>query len=297
MNNGKPTWRDNLKALAYLAPMLIIVFIFSLYPIVSSLAMSFYTQYNFFTGEVGALGFENFVTLIQDPVFQQAVVNTIIFVIGVVPISIVLSLAIATLLSKIKKLAAFFRTIYFLPFVTSVVAISMVWRWIYNKDAGLLNYFLSFFGVHPIDWLNDPKYTMLALIILAVWKGLGFNILLFLVALNNVDKKLYQAATLDGANSWQQFKNITLPMISPITFLVSVNAVIGSFKVFDEIYALFGGQPGPGGSGITVVFYLYRAFYEQSKYGIAAASGVVLFLMILVVTIFQNTWSKKHVHY
>lgn len=297
MRNGKPTLKDNLKAYAYLAPMLIIVGIFSIYPIISSLAMSFYTKYNFFTNEVMEVGFGNFVHILTDPVFHQAMINTLIFVIGVVPISIVISLGIATMLSKIKAFAGFFRTIYFLPFVTSVVAISMVWRWIYNKDAGLLNYLLSFIGVHPIDWLGDPRYTMPSLIILAIWKGLGFNILLFLVALNNVDKRLYQAATLDGANGFQRFIHITLPMISPITFLVSVNSVIGSFKVFDEIYSLYGGQPGPGGSAMTIVFYLYRAFYQQNKYGIAAAAGVILFLMILVVTLLQNMLSKRYVHY
>ena len=297
MNQIKPTWRDNLKALAYLAPMLVIIAVFSLYPIIKSLAMSFYTDYNFFTNQVNAVGFDNFKTLWQDKDFHLAVWNTIIFVIGVVPAEIIISLVIAVLLNQIKRLAGFFRTLYFMPFVTSVVAISMVWRWIYNKDAGLLNYLLGFVGVHPIDWLNDPHYAMPALIILAIWKGLGFNILLFLVALNNVDKRLYDAAMLDGANSWQRFWHVTLPMISPMTFLVTVNAVIGSFKVFDEIFALFGGQPGPGHSTLTVVYYLYQMFYEQNKYGLAAASGVVLFVMILVVTLFQLWWSKKHVHY
>lgn len=297
MNNQKPTWKQTLKGWLYVLPMLIIVAIFSLYPIVSSLAMGFYTQYNFFTNQVMALGFDNFKYLWEDPLFHSAVANTLIFVVGVVPLEIVISLTVAVLLNQIKVLAGFFRTIYFLPFVTSIVAISMVWKWIYNKDAGLLNYFLSFVGIHPIDWLNDPTWALPALIILAIWKSLGFNIMLFLVALNNVDKRLYSAATLDGANAWERFLHVTVPMISPMTFLIAVNAVIGSFKVFDEIFSLFGGQAGPGNAAMTVVFYLYRMFYEQNKYGIAAAAGVVLFFMILIVTLLQTWFSKKHVHY
>jgi multiple sugar transport system permease protein len=297
MNNQKPTWKQTLKGWLYVLPMLIIVAIFSLYPIVSSLAMSFYTQYNFFTNQVMALGFDNFKYLWEDPLFHSAVANTLIFVVGVVPLEIIISLTVAVLLNQIKVLAGFFRTIYFLPFVTSIVAISMVWKWIYNKDAGLLNYFLSFVGIHPIDWLNDPTWALPALIILAIWKSLGFNIMLFLVALNNVDKRLYSAATLDGANAWERFLHVTVPMISPMTFLIAVNAVIGSFKVFDEIFSLFGGQAGPGNAAMTVVFYLYRMFYEQNKYGIAAAAGVVLFFMILIVTLLQTWFSKKHVHY
>ena len=297
MNNQKPTWKQTLKGWLYALPMLIIVAIFSLYPIVSSLAMSFYTQYNFFTNQVMALGFDNFKYLWEDPLFHSAVANTLIFVVGVVPLEIIISLTVAVLLNQIKVLAGFFRTIYFLPFVTSIVAISMVWKWIYNKDAGLLNYFLSFVGIHPIDWLNDPTWALPALIILAIWKSLGFNIMLFLVALNNVDKRLYSAATLDGANAWERFLHVTVPMISPMTFLIAVNAVIGSFKVFDEIFSLFGGQAGPGNAAMTVVFYLYRMFYEQNKYGVAAAAGVVLFFMILIVTLLQTWFSKKHVHY
>lgn len=297
MNNVKPTWRDNLKALLYLLPMLIIIGIFNLYPIVKSFVMSFYTDYNFFTNKVNAIGWDNFKFLWEDQNFHDAVWHTLVFVVGVVPIEVVLSLFIASLLYRIKFLAGFFRTVYFLPFVTSIVAISMVWRWIYNKDAGLLNYLLSFIGIQPIDWLNDPHYAMAGLVILAIWKGLGFNILLFLVGLSNVDQHLYDAATIDGANSWERFKNITLPMISPMTFLVTVNAVIGSFKVFDEIFSLFGGQPGPGNSAMTVVYYLYRMFYEQNRYGIAAASGVILFIMILIVTMLQTWWSRRHVHY
>lgn len=297
MMGGKPTWRQTLKGWLYVLPMLIIVGMFSIYPIISGLAMSFYTNYNVIQNEVLATGLGNFKYIFSDPNFILALKNTLIFVVGVVPLQVVIALMLAVLLNQIKVLAGFFRSIYFLPFVTSTVAISLVWRWMYNKDAGLLNYLLGFIGVHPIDWLNDPKYSMLALIILAIWKGLGLNMLLFLVALNNVDQGLYDAARIDGAGTWARFWHVTLPMISPMTFLVSVNGIISNFKVFDEVFALFGGQPGPDNSALTMVYYLYRQFYELNQYGRAAAAGVVLFLMILVVILVQLWWSKKHVHY
>src|SRR5699024_10975291 len=132
------------------------------------------------------------------------------------------------LLNKIKMLSGFFRTIYFLPFVTSTVAISLVWNWIYHGRFGLMNYFLGFLGVDPISWITDPKYAMTALVIMAVWKGLGFNIILFLVGLNNIDETYYSAAKIDGAKGMQRFTNITLPLLSPTTFLVSVMGVINS---------------------------------------------------------------------
>ncbi len=167
----------------------------------------------------------------------------------------------------------------------------------FHGNYGLINYFMSWFGLHPINWLTDPYYALLALIIMSIWKSLGFNIILFLVGLNNIDPGYYEAAEIDGANARQRFWNITIPMLSPITFLVSVNGIIGSFKVFDEIFALFQGTPGPGKADLTIVYYLYQKFYTEYKYPIAAASGVVLFFLILLVTLVQLWYSRKHVHY
>lgn len=259
--------------------------------------MSFYTDYNFFQNIVNAYGFDNFVKIFNDPNFYLAVRNTFIFVIGVVPVSIVLSLAIALLLNQIKWLSSFFRTVYFLPFVTSTVAISLVWSWIYHTRFGLMNYFLGFLGIDPIAWLTDPKYAMLAVVIMAIWKSLGFNIILFLVGLNNIDKTYYQVAEVDGAREWQRFTNITVPLLSPTTFLITVVGTINSFKVFDEVYAMFQGRPGPAKSTLTVVYYLYEKFYTEYQYGIAAAAGVVLFVIILIITLIQMIYNRRFVHY
>lgn len=293
----KPTLKSTLRAWAYIAPMIAIIGVFNIYPILKSLAMSFYSDYNFYQDVVYAYGWDNFIQIFNDPNFFLAIKNTFIFVLGVVPLSIMLSLGIALLLHNVQFLSGFFRSIYFLPFVTSTVAISIVWNWIYHSRYGLMNYFLGLFGVDPINWITDPKYSMLALVIMAIWKGLGFNIILFLVGLNNIDKGYYSAAKVDGASDLQRFTNITVPLLGPTTFLVTVMGVISSFKVFDEVYSLFQGRPGPGNSALTVVYYIYEKFYTEYQYGVAAAAGIVLFLIILVVTLIQMAYNKKFVHY
>ena len=276
--------------------MLVITITFNIWPIINSFLMSLYTKYDFYTDKVSAWGFDNFVYLWNDPDFHLAVRNTLVFVVGVVPITVILSLIIALLLNQVKIISGSFRTVYFLPFVTSTVAIAMVWNWMFHSNYGLINYFMGWFGIHPINWLTDPHYALLALIIMSIL-FLGFNIILFLVGLNNIDHGYYEAAEIDGANARQRFWNITIPILSPITFLVSVNGIIGSFKVFDEIFALFQGTPGPGKADLTIVYYLYQKFYTEYKYPIAAASGVVLFFLILLVTLVQLWYSRKHVHY
>ena len=297
MLNEKESLKSTAKAALYLLPMLVITITFNIWPIINSFLMSLYTKYDFYTDKVSAWGFDNFVYLWNDPDFHLAVRNTLVFVVGVVPITVILSLIIALLLNQVKIISGFFRTVYFLPFVTSTVAIAMVWNWMFHSNYGLINYFMGWFGIHPINWLTDPHYALLALIIMSIWKSLGFNIILFLVGLNNIDHGYYEAAEIDGANARQRFWNITIPMLSPITFLVSVNGIIGSFKVFDEIFALFQGTPGPGKADLTIVYYLYQKFYTEYKYPIAAASGVVLFFLILLVTLVQLWYSRKHVHY
>lgn len=292
----KPTWKSTGKSLLYLLPALILIGIFNIYPIFKSLAMSFYEDYNIFTGEVGEYGLSNFIEIFNDPDFFTAIWNTFIFVLGVVPISIVVALVIAILLNRINVLSNFFRSVYFLPFVTSTVAISIVWNWLYHTRYGLINYFLGFLGLDPIAWLTDPNWALPALIIMSIWKGLGYNIILFLVGLNNIDKTYYQAARIDGARSWQQFKNITIPLLSPYILLVSIIGVINSFKVFTEVYSFFSGRPGPAGSALTMVFYIYEKFYTEYQYGIATAAGIVLFFIILIFTLLQRWISKRFIY-
>ncbi|MDT3394920.1 MAG: sugar ABC transporter permease [Bacillota bacterium] len=263
MINAKPTLKSTLHALLYLAPLLIITATFTVWPLLSSFLTSCYTKYNYFTNKVSALGGANFTYLWCDPDFHLAVRNTLILVIGVVPLTVLLALGAALLLNRIHWLAGFFRAIYFLPFVTSTVAIALVWNWIFHRDNGLLNLLLSRSDITPIDWLNDPRYSLLALIIVCIWRGLGFNVILFLAGLNNIDQRYYRAASIDGANAGQQLLN---------------------FKVFDQVYALFHGSAGPANADLTMMYYLYQKFYVEHQYPVAAASGVVLFLFIASLT-------------
>ncbi len=287
MMNKKKDFKSTVQAFLYLLPMLVIIGVFTIYPILKSVDMSFYTDYNIFTGIVEERGLGNYTELLTDPEFYKALKNTAMYVLWVVPISLILSLGIALLLNEIPFIKGFFRTVYFLPFVTSTVAVSIVWSWLYHSNYGLINYFLGIFGIDGMQWLQDPDLAMPAVIIMAIWKGLGFNILLLLVGLGNINENYYQAAKVDGANGWQRFWNITLPLLRPTIFLLTVVSVINGFKVFDEVFALFNGRPGPAGSATTLVYYLYRKFYEQYDYGMAAATGMVLFGIVLILTIIQ----------
>ncbi|WP_112179045.1 MULTISPECIES: carbohydrate ABC transporter permease [Paraliobacillus] len=293
----RPNWKSTCKAILYLLPALLILITFNIYPIIKSFLMSFYTDYDYFNNVVHARGLTNFITLFNDQNFIKALSNTLIFVVGVVPISIILSLLIALLLNSKIKFLGFFRTIYFLPFVTSVVAVAIVWGWIFHSDYGLLNYFLGWFGVDPIKWITDPNFAMLALIILSIWKGLGFNIIIFLAGLQNINQQYYLAAKVDGASAWNRFKTVTLPLLSPTMFFISIISIINAFKVFDEIFALFNGRPGPANSTLTVVYYVYQKFYEEWQFGLASAAAFVLFIFVFIFTLIQLIIGKKFVHY
>ncbi|MFJ8064326.1 carbohydrate ABC transporter permease [Psychrobacillus sp. NPDC096426] len=289
--------KDTAKAFLYLFPALLIIGVFVIYPMIKSFLMSFYADYDFFNDVVYRYGFDNFVYLWHDQVFHQALKNTLIFVLGVVPISIILSLWIALMLNSITVLSKFFRTIYFIPFVTSVVAVSIVWRWIFHSNYGIMNYFLGFFGVDPIQWLTSTEWAMPALIILAIWKGLGYNIIIFLAGLQTIGDSYYNAARIDGANRWNRFIHVTVPQLAPTTFFITIISIINSFKVFDEIYALFDGQAGPSNSALTVVYYVFNKFYGEWNFGVASAAAYVLFLIIFIFTLIQFYISKKKITY
>ncbi len=292
---------ENLKefvvSMFYLLPALSIIAVFQIYPIIKSLIMSFYTQYNYFKHIVFEYGFDNYINLFKDEKFILALKNTIVFVIGVVPISLILSLFIASILNSNIRFKSIFRNIYFLPFVTSTTAIAMAWRWIYHSQYGLLNYLLGLIGIDSISWLVDPKWSMLALIILSIWKTLGYNILIILTGLQNIDKQYYMAAKIDGAKPLKRFYKITLPLLSPTLFFVSITSLIGAFKVFGEVYILFEKMPGPLNSCLTMVYYIYDKLAVKYSYGMASAASVILFLIVLVITLIQFVISKKWVHY
>ena len=296
MNNNSKV-KELLRALLYLSPALLVILVFHLYPVVKTLDMSFYTKFNYYKNIVFERGLDNYQYLINDSEFWIALKNTLMFVIGVVPLSIALSLIIALLLSKNSVMNKILRSVYFIPFVTSTVAISAVWRWIFHSEFGILNYLIGLVGFDKVKWLTDPKWALSSLIILCVWKGLGYNIVILLGGLKNIDQQYNNAALIDGASWWKRMIHITIPLLSPSIFFVSIMTMISSFKVFDEVYILFDKMPGPLNSCMTMVYYIYDKFANKYMYGIAAAAVYVLFTIVLICTLFQMYLGKKKVHY
>jgi len=239
-----------------------------------------------------------FLTLAKEQsLFIKAIWNTIYYVLLSTPITILFALLIALLLNRKLYGKTIFRTVYFIPFVTSVVAISLVWQWIFN-DNGLLNYILTQIGFSKIPWLKDQNFTIPTVAIISIWKMVGYYAIIFLAGLQNIDKTYYEAAEVDGATPFQKFQFITLPLLSPTTFFIIIVAMIGAFKVFDEIFILYVGMPGPyNNSGMTMVYYVFDMFYVQQRMGRASAAAYVLFGIILLFTILQMRSSRSRIYY
>lgn len=282
----------------FLAPALSAILVFFMIPVLAALLMSF-TDFDIYTlGDFRRLrfiAFENYITLFEDELFFKALLNTFYFVFVGGPLSIIVSLSTALLInSQLVKFKKIFRTIYFLPVVTTLVAVAIVWRYIYHPRFGLINYILSFLGIGPIDWLGDPIFAMPAIIILAVWKNFGYNMILFIAGLQNIPKDLYEAADLDGASSWFKFKSITLPLLAPTTFFTSIMTMIGYFQLFAEPYVMT--QGGPLNSTLSIVLYMYQEGFRWWNIGYSVSIAFVLFIIILIGTIFQLRYEKR-IHY
>lgn len=279
----------------FLTPALTAIFVFFFIPVIAAFVISFtdfdiYTINNF--GTARFIGFDNYKALINDQLFWTSLKNTFYFVIAAGPLSIAISLGAAILLSsKLVKLKPLFRLTYFLPVVTTLVAVAIVWRFIYHPRFGILNYFLEFIGINPIDWLGDPNWAMPAIILMAVWKNFGYNMIIFIAGLQNIPEDLYEAATIDGANGWQKFKKITLPMLAPTTLFISIITMIGFFQLFAEPYVMT--QGGPLNSTLSIVQYMYQEGFRWWNMGYSAAIAFVLFLIIFTGTLIQFKLQKS----
>jgi multiple sugar transport system permease protein len=286
-----------LKAFLYLLPALLIIVTFKIYPIIKSFTMAFYTDFDYLSGTVYERGLSNFQYVLTDPDFYLALKNTFFFVLGVVPLSIIISLGFALLLNSNIKCKNFFRSIYFLPFITSTVALSTIWRWIFNGEYGLANYLIGLFGIDKVNWLTNPKLTIPILVLFTVWKYMGYKVIIFLAGLQNIDEKYYLSAKIDGANKWEIFKNITFPLLSPTLFFISITSIIDAFKIFDQVFVLYSGSTGPLKSGLTIVYYIFNKFYKHWQFSIAATAAFILFIIILIFTVIQLKISKRKTNY
>lgn len=282
---------DNQKrAWFFLLPALLVIVLFNIYPLIRAFLMSF---------QGGSIlrqrfvGVENYTQVISDPVFHKAIANTALYAFIVVPVALVISLAIAWVIFEKVKMKSFFETIFFMPYVTSTIAIGIVFRYFFNGNYGLVNYILSIFNIPGINWLDDVTMSMPTLIIFGIWTSLAFNIIILLAGLRNINKEHFTIAKMFGASEREIFWRITFPQLLPtIGFLLTVN-LIGAFKVYTQVYALFGGQAGLANSATTAVYYIYDKFHVLGRPGMAMAATVVLFIIILLSTFLQNKLLKK----
>lgn len=278
------------QAWLFLLPALIIIGIFNVLPLIKTFIMSMQK------GTLNNLefnGFRNFSVVLQDPKFHDAIGNTALFSFVVVPVGLVISMFIAITIFEKIKYKSVFETIFFIPYLTSVIAIGIVFRFLFNGEYGFINYLLGLINVGPINFLDDPNMSMTTLIIFGIWSGLAFNIIILLSGLRTVDENYYKVADMFGATKLEQFIKITLPQLIPtITFLLMVN-FINAFKVYAQVFSIFNGKAGIANSATTGVFYIFNKFYVEYRYGQGMAAAVILFALILLFTLIQNYVLKR----
>ncbi|MCX8015594.1 MAG: sugar ABC transporter permease [candidate division WOR-3 bacterium] len=310
--------KEALKGFLYLVPALVVLLSFRIIPILFSVRISLYDW-----GMAGArkfVGLANYLNVLTDPIFWKSLLNTFWYVIFTVPVMLFLSLFIALLLNTKIKGLGIYRTIYYIPVVTSIVAVSIVWKWLFNPERGLLNYLLSLIGVNPVRWLEDPRgiFTLIfepmginlptvlhgpsialcSLIIMSIWKGLGYNIVIFLAGLQNIPTHYYEAAKIDGAGQFRLFRNVTWPLLTPTTFYILIMSTIVSFEAFAQVWIMTGPPPGgPLGTTKVVMYYFYEQSFELWRMGYGASIAFIAFLIILALTIIQRRVLERRVHY
>jgi multiple sugar transport system permease protein len=271
----------------FLAPALVVLGIFFFLPIVVSLFLSA-TDFDMYaladSGNARWVGLANYANLLSDSLFWRSLVNTLYFVCVGGPLTVVVSLGAALLVSsKLTRLSVLWRTVFFAPVVTTLVAVAVVWKYLYDKQYGMLNLFLGKLGIEPIDWLGDGRWAMLAIIFLAVWKNFGYNMVIFVAGLQSIPEEMFEAARIDGANGWQTFWNVKLPMLAPTFLFVGVTTMIGYFQLFAEPYVMT--QGGPLYRTYSLVMYMYVEGFRFWRIGFASAIAFVLFLIVLLATV------------
>ena len=282
--------REHRAALAFIAVPVTGFLIFTLYPLGYSVYASF-TDWNGLSAPKFS-GLKNYATMIQDPYFRKSLWNTF-FMMLAIPVGLVVSLGLALAMNRKMRGSTFFRTMYYLPVISSIAAVAILWQWAFNGDFGLINQVLGLVGIDGPNWLQNAATVKPALMIMAVWKGLGYSMLLYLAALQSVPRHLYEAAALDGANAWKQFLNITVPMVRPVTFFLLVTSIIGGSQVFVEVNIMTP-TGGPEFSSATIVWYIWQKAFDNLQMGYASAMSVVLGLLVFLVTFLQFRLNRRN---
>lgn len=287
--------KSNLMGYLFTAPAVIAIIVFFFGPAFAALILSF-TDFDIYAladiKNMRFVGFKNYLDLLQTPLFWKALSNTMFFVFIGGPLSMAASLGAALLLNSQKaRFKNFFRTIFFAPVVTTLVATAVVFKYLLHTKYGYLNFGLSQFGIEPIDWLGDPKWAMPAIVIFAIWKNFGYNMVIFIAALQNVSQDLFDAAKIDGANKFQAFMNVTMPALGPAILMVSIMTMTGFFQLFAEPYVMT--QGGPAEQTVTVLYMMYEQGFKWWNLGQASAVAFVLFIFMLLMTIVQMQVAKR----
>jgi multiple sugar transport system permease protein len=284
---------DAIAGYVLLLPTIIGLLLFSLGPVVASALLSF-TSWDGLTPPVWT-GTQNYSLLFSDPLFWTALRNTVEYTVGSVVPSIVLSLLLALAVNQKVRGVVFFRTLFFLPVISPPVAIAILWGWLYNAQYGIIDMVLNDLGIAPVQWLSEPSTALPAIMIMSIWSGLGYNMILFLAGLQGIPQELYEAARIDGANRWALFRHVTVPLLSPTTFFILILSMISAFQLFDYAYIMTSG--GPNYATLSIVLYIYQMAFQNFKMGYASALAYVLFVIIAVVTFIQFRLQRRWVHY
>jgi len=285
---------QKIEPYLYLLPTLIGLVVFSAGAIIMSFVISF-TEWQIIRPPEW-IGLQNYIDIFESEFFWKIFWNTLYYVILNLPLSMILPLFIAIVLNQKMKGVKFFRTIYFLPVISSMVAVALVWSWLYRPEYGLLNYILNkFFGITGPRWLENQTWAMPAIVLMSAWKNIGYNMVIFLAGLQNIPPALYEVSDIEGAKPWQKFYKITVPLLSPTIFFVGIITLISSFQVFEQTYILTRG--GPANSTLTLSYYIFQNAFMYFRMGSAAALSYVLFAIIFIITMIQFKLQKKWVHY
>ncbi len=290
---GESNIKKALWVSFFIFPSFAGLIIFTIIPILSSFSLTFF-QWDLIT-PLEFVGFANFSRLFSDSLFRDALGHTLSFIGGYIPLVMISGLLTAVLMNSRIRAKGFFRTAFFIPVISSWIAVALLWTWMFNPKFGLVNYLLSLLKINGPAWLYDPSWAMTAIIITSVWKDTGFVMMLFLAGLQDIPLNLMEASSIDGAAKIRQFFSLTLPLLSPTTFFVLVISLINSFQVFDQVWAMTEG--GPAGSTSVLVEQIYKNAFRYNNMGYASTISLILFLFILLITLFQILGQKKWVYY
>lgn len=283
--------KESLTGFAFIAPAVILLFVFLFVPFIMPLGYSF-TNYNILKPDaMKFVGLKNLIKLTKDTVFRKSIINTFVFVLLVVPLQVGLGLGLALLINRKLKGISVFRLAFFAPTVLSLVVVSILWTYIYNPNNGLLNSLLGSVGIGPFKFLNDPKTAMLCIVILSAWQGCGFQMMIFLSGLQDIPVYLYEAAAVDGATPFQQFRSITLPGLKNITTFVSLSIVVSAFQLIIQPMMMTAG--GPQNATMTIVYEIYQTGFKYNQMGYGSAMALVFTVIVLVITLLQNKLNSK----